>query len=278
MVVTNKEQKPVLKVEDVSKSFPIQKGILRREVARLHAVRNISFDVYPEETIGIVGESGCGKSTLAKTIVKLYNPTQGRIELLGNDIANTKGKKLRSLRKHIQMIFQDPLDSLNPRMTIFDILSEPYKIHGIKLSYDELKSNISNILKTVGVPVAALSRYSHEFSGGQCQRIGIARALTLNPKLLICDEPVSALDVSVQSQVINLFLKLQKEMGLSYVFISHDLTVVRHISDKVLVMYLGEMVEYTDAISLYTTPLHPYTKALLATIPSIEKRGNTEHI
>lgn len=258
----------ILKVEGLSKSFPVLKGILRREVARIHAVNNVNFTVNAQETLGIVGESGCGKSTLAKTIIRLYNPSAGRVELLGQDLAQVRSRQLREMRKNIQMIFQDPLDSLNPRMTLHDILSEPYKIHGIKLPYGELTSRIKALLAKVGLPDISLTRYPHEFSGGQCQRIGIARALALNPKLIVCDEPVSALDVSVQSQVLNLLLTLQQELGLSYVFISHDLTVVRHISDKVIVMYLGEMIEYTDALSLYAEPLHPYTKALLAAIPS----------
>lgn len=263
----------ILKVEDLSKSFPVLKGIFRREVARIHAVSNVSFAVNAQETLGIVGESGCGKSTLAKTIIRLYNPSAGRVELLGQDLAQVRSRQLREMRKNIQMIFQDPLDSLNPRMTLLDILSEPYKIHGIKLSYTELTSRIKALLAKVGLPDISLTRYPHEFSGGQCQRIGIARALALNPKLIICDEPVSALDVSVQSQVLNLLLTLQQELGLSYVFISHDLTVVRHISDKIIVMYLGEMIEYTDALSLYAEPLHPYTKALLAAIPSTATDG-----
>ena len=275
---TSNSLEPILKVKALSKSFPILKGILRREVGRIHAVTDVSFDVLPQETIGIVGESGCGKSTLAKTIIRLYDPSAGAVEIMGRDLSQLRARELRGIRKNIQMIFQDPLDSLNPRMTILDILSEPYKIHGIKLSYSELKTRIKALLAKVGLPDISLSRYPHEFSGGQCQRIGIARALTLNPKLIVCDEPVSALDVSVQSQVINLLLSLQQELKLSYIFISHDLTVVRHISDKVIVMYLGEMVEFTDSLSLYTEPLHPYTKALLATIPSISQRTTAPQV
>lgn len=277
---TNADQdsQPILKVKGLTKSFPVFKGLFRKEVARIYAVNNVSFDVSPQETIGIVGESGCGKSTLAKTIIRLYSPSSGKVELLGKDLAQVRSKQLREMRKDIQMIFQDPLDSLNPRMTILDILSEPYKIHNIKFTYAELKDRVKELLAQVGLPDISLTRYPHEFSGGQCQRIGIARALTLRPKLIVCDEPVSALDASVQSQVINLLLTLQKQLRLSYIFISHDLTVVRHISDKVVVMYLGEMVEYTDSLSLYTEPLHPYTKALLAAIPSVEHRKNPTQI
>lgn len=275
---SSKSESPLLRVKGLHKSFPIHKGIFRREIGRIHAVRDVSFDVMPGETVGVVGESGCGKSTLVKTIMRLYDPSKGHVELLGENFSLMKGKKLRTLRKDMQMIFQDPLDSLNARMTIFDILSEPYKIHGIKMSYKETQEKIIQLLQKVGLPKTILERYPHEFSGGQCQRIGIARALTLKPKLLVCDEPVSALDVSVQSQVINLLLKLQQDLDISYIFISHDLTVVRHISDKVLVMYLGEMVEFTDSVSLYTRPMHPYTKVLLTSIPNLSKSKDHKKI
>lgn len=275
---TAKKPSPILRVENLHKYFPVLKGVFRREVGRNLAVNNVSFKVYPQETVGVVGESGCGKSTLAKTIMRLYEPSQGRVELLGKDLATVRPRELRDMRRDIQMIFQDPLNSLNPRMTIYDVLSEPYKIQGIKMSYQETAQTIKALLAQVGLPDVSLTRYPHEFSGGQCQRIGIARALALRPKLLVCDEPVSALDVSVQSQVVNLLLTLQQELGLAYIFISHDLTVVRHISDKVLVMYLGEVVEFTDSHSLYTHPIHPYTKALLAAIPSVERRELRRHI
>lgn len=260
---------PLLQVKDLYKWFPVLKGWLRREVARVHALSGVSFQLDAQETLGIVGESGCGKSTLAKTLVRLYNPDKGQIIFDGKDLTPLRGKKLRAMRRSIQMVFQDPLNSLNSRMTIADIIQEPFTIHGMRLPAAQEKERVAALLDKVGLSVAAAHRYPHEFSGGQCQRIGIARALALKPRLLICDEPVSALDVSIQSQVMNLLLELQREFKLAYIFIAHDLTVVRHVSDQILVMYLGEGVEYGPAESLYNTPLHPYSKALISAVPNI---------
>ena len=233
----------------------------------LKAVDGVSLKIYEGETLGVVGESGCGKSTLARALLRLLPITQGNVVWLGQDLTQLNKKDMRDKRQELQMIFQDPLASLNPRMTIGEIIAEPLKTFQPEMKDDEVKEKVRAIMTKVGLLPNVINRYPHEFSGGQCQRIGIARALILEPKLVVCDEPVSALDVSIQAQVVNLLKSLQKEMGLSLVFIAHDLSVVKHISDRVLVMYLGNAVELADKHSLYDTPKHPYTKALLSAVP-----------
>jgi peptide/nickel transport system ATP-binding protein len=255
-----------LEVRDLQMHFPIRGGIFRRQVAKVLAVDGISFSIRRGETLGLVGESGCGKTTAGRSILRLYQPTAGTVNFNGRNILTAGRRRLQAIRRDIQMIFQDPFESLNSRLTVRDILEEPFIIHRMG-SPDDRRARVLRLLKTVGMPESALTRFPHEFSGGQRQRIGIARAIALNPEIVICDEPVSALDVSIQSQILNLLLDLQKEMGLTYLFISHDLTVVRHISDQIAVMYLGKIVELTDADSIYASPLHPYTRALLSAIP-----------
>ncbi len=260
---------PILKVKNLKVHFPIPKARSWpwQPMPFLKAVDGVSFDLYKGETLGIVGESGCGKSTLARAIIGLAPTHEGEIIWQGNNIAGAHGNSLKTIRKDIQMIFQDPLASLNPRMTIGDIISEPLRNYYPELSKDELTRCVQEMMARVGLLPNVINRYPHEFSGGQCQRIGIARALILKPKLVICDEPVSALDVSIQAQVVNLLKELQKEMGLSLIFIAHDLSVVKHISDRVLVMYLGNEMEMAKAEHMYDNPRHPYTKALLSAVP-----------
>lgn len=256
----------LLEVKNVVKHFPIHGGIFLRQVGTVHALNGVSFTLREGETLGVVGESGCGKSTLGKTLLRLHEPTSGEAVFQGENLFQLRGKKLRDLRRDIQMIFQDPYESLNSRHTIGTILEEPFLIHKIG-SETSRRQEIKKILKRVGLQENAIYRFPHEFSGGQRQRIGIARAIALKPKIVLCDEPVSALDVSVQSQVLNLLLELQKELGLTYIFIAHDLAVVKHISDRVAVMYLGNIVEFTDASTIYKKPMHPYTQALISAIP-----------
>lgn len=256
----------ILEVENLKMHFPVRGGIFRRRTGQVHAVDGVSFKVKHGRTLGIVGESGCGKTTIGRTVLRLYKPTAGRVLFEGQDLFRADRRQLRRLRRYMQMIFQDPFESLNSRHMIGDIIEEPFAIHNIG-GAEERKAEVSRLLGRVGLPRSAATRFPHEFSGGQRQRIGIARAIALKPKLIVCDEPVSALDVSIQSQILNLLLELQQEMGLSYVFIAHDLAVVKHISDHIAVMYLGKTVEYTDADTLYENPLHPYTRALISAIP-----------
>jgi len=256
----------ILKVDNIKKYFPIKKGIFRSVAGRVHAVDGVSFSAVKGETLGIVGETGCGKTTLGRLILNLYKPTEGSIYFEDNNITDMSQKELLPYRKHFQMIFQDPFESLNSRHTVKYILEEPFAIHGLGNRYNRLE-NVEKLLEKVGLQYNSMEKFPHEFSGGQRQRIGIARAIALNPKLIICDEPVSSLDVSIQSQILNLLLDLQNDLGLTYIFISHDLTVVRHISDRVAVMYLGRFVELAGADEIYSEPLHPYTKALISAIP-----------
>ncbi len=257
---------PSLYVRNLKMHFPVRGGIFMRRIGTVYAVDGISFTVHTGQTLGLVGESGCGKTTVGRSILRLYEPSAGEVIFDGKNIPDLKGKQLQELRRNIQMIFQDPFESLNSRHTVGTILEEPFIIHRIGTPL-ERREKVKNLLEKVGLSQDAADRFPHEFSGGQRQRIGIARAIALNPRLIVCDEPVSALDVSIQSQILNLLLELQREMGLTYLFISHDLTVVKHISDHIMVMYLGKIVEYTDADTIYTTPLHPYTKALISAIP-----------
>lgn len=256
----------LLKVDNLKKYFPINAGVLGKKVGDVKAVDDVSFFVKKGETLGLVGESGCGKSTTGRMLMRLIEPTEGQVEFEGKVLTSLSSGEMRKVRKDVQMVFQDPYASLNPRHTVEKILEEPLIVHGIG-NAKERKKMVHEMLETVGLSSYHAKRYPHQFSGGQRQRIGIARALMTKPKLIIADEPVSALDVSIQSQVLNLLEDLQKEFGLTYLFIAHDLGVVRHISDRVGVMYLGRLVEITDAEKLYEKPLHPYTEALLAAVP-----------
>lgn len=256
----------ILEIHDLKQHFPIRGGIFMREVARVHAVDGVNLKIRHGETVGIVGESGCGKSTLGRAIVRLYDPTAGKVIFRGKDITKLSDRQMRPFRRNMQMIFQDPYSSLNIRLSVGEIIEEPLIIHNIG-SAAERRKVVDELLERVGLPASAANRFPHEFSGGQRQRIGIARSMSLNPELVVCDEPVSALDVSIQSQVLNLLLDLQRERNLSYMFIAHDLSVVRHISDRVAVMYLGQIVEFADAEVMYSKPQHPYTQALMVANP-----------
>jgi oligopeptide/dipeptide ABC transporter ATP-binding protein len=257
----------LLSVRNLVKRFPIKGGIMGREVASVKAVSDVSFDIRKGETLGLVGESGCGKSTLGRCILRLIEPTSGQIFYKGKDITHASPAEMRKLRRNMQIIFQDPYASLNPRMTVEDILGEPIDIHGLAESREARRKRIVELLDLCGLRREAIARYPHEFSGGQRQRICIARALAVQPEFIVCDEPVSALDVSIQAQIVNLMQDLQKELGLTYLFIAHDLKVVEHISNRVAVMYLGKVAEVSEAEDLYEHPRHPYTKALLSAIP-----------
>jgi oligopeptide transport system ATP-binding protein len=258
----------ILEAVHIKKYFPIKKGLLLREVGQVKAVDDVSLTVRKGETLGLVGESGCGKSTLGRTLIRLYEPTSGSIQFQGIDFLKVKGEKLRQLRKDMQMIFQDPYASLDPRMTVGQIIAQPFEIHGL-LNTKQRIERVKELLQTVGLKASQINRYPHEFSGGQRQRISIARAVALNPKLVIADEPVSALDVSIQAQVLNLMKDLQEKLQLTYVFISHDLSVIEHLCDRIAVMYLGKIVEIATRDELFSNPQHPYTKALIAAIPRV---------
>jgi len=257
---------PLLSVKNLVKHFPVKKGVLQRTVGQVRAVDGVSFEIAPGETLGLVGESGCGKSTVGKTVLKLVDPTAGQVWLSGARIDLLSKGDMRPFRRQMQVVFQDPYSSLNPRLTVREIVGEPLKNFGVAAGR-ELEIQVRGLIEKVGLRAEALDRYPHEFSGGQRQRIGIARALALRPSLIICDEPVSALDVSVQAQVINLLVDLQRDFGLSYLFIAHDIAVIEHISHRVAVMYLGKIVELADRAALFARPQHPYTEALLSAVP-----------
>ncbi|MGW0474626.1 ABC transporter ATP-binding protein [Streptomyces coeruleorubidus] len=269
--VTDDDDKPLLKVEGLVKHFPIKKGLLQRQAGAVKAVDGIDFEVRRGETLGVVGESGCGKSTMGRLITRLLEPSGGKIEFDGTDITHLGTSGMRPLRRDVQMIFQDPYGSLNPRHTIGTIVSAPFRLQGVEPE-GGVKQEVQRLLELVGLSPEHYNRYPHEFSGGQRQRIGIARALALKPRMVVADEPVSALDVSIQAQVVNLMDDLQDELGLTYVIIAHDLSVVRHVSDRIAVMYLGKIVELADRDSLYASPMHPYTKALLSAVPIPDPR------
>jgi peptide/nickel transport system ATP-binding protein/oligopeptide transport system ATP-binding protein len=267
----------LLEVRDLVKHFPIRRGvIIQRQVGAVKAVDGVSFDVKQGETLGIVGETGCGKSTTARLLCRLMDPTSGSITFDGREVGAQKGDDLKALHRDMQMVFQDPYSSLNPRKSVGSIISDPYVIHGLYTGAGERKRRVQDLMDRVGLNPEHYNRYPHEFSGGQRQRIGVARAIALEPKLLIADEPVSALDVSIQAQVLNLLRELQRDMGLTLVFIAHDLSVVRHMCDRVAVMYLGRIVEMADSDVLYTLPRHPYTGALLSAVPVPDPRGGTK--
>ncbi len=269
---------PLLEVRDLVKRFPITGGWLGREIESVHAVSGVSSDLMAGETLGVVGESGCGKSTTGRCILRLIEPTSGTVRFEGRDVTHAGKDELRALARDMQIIFQDPYASLNPRMTVAAIVGEALIIHKLTSSRSEFDARIVELLRTVGLSPDHMRRYPHEFSGGQRQRIGIARALAVSPKLIVCDEAVSALDVSIQAQVINLLEDLQEQLNLTYIFIAHDLSVVEHISDRVAVMYLGRIVEIASARKLYTEPLHPYTEALLAAVPVPDPRVKRKRI
>jgi oligopeptide transport system ATP-binding protein len=258
----------ILRVQDLKVHFPVMKGvIIQKQVAKVHAVDGVSFSLRRGETLGLVGESGCGKSTTGLAVLRMLEPTAGSIVFEGTDITRLNRDQMRAMRRRMQMVYQDPYGSLNPRMRVREIIGEPLQVHGLDADRAAYRERIARLLAMVGLLPDMAERYPHEFSGGQRQRIGIARALALEPGLIVCDEPVSALDVSIQAQVVNVFMDLQERLGLSYIFVAHDLAVVRHISDRIAVMYLGKIVEVASRDDLYREPLHPYTQALLAAIP-----------
>ena len=267
---------PLLEVRNLTKHFPIKRGLLAKTVGHVKAVTNVSFDLGRGETLGLVGESGCGKTTIGRSILRLIEPSSGRVRFDGNEIQDLSHAELRPIRRRMQIIFQDPYSSLNPRMTVEQIVAEGLIVHNIGANAAERREMVYDLLKSVGLPPQAIERYPHEFSGGQRQRIGIARALAVNPDFIVCDEAVSALDVSVQAQIINLLMDIQAQRNISYLFIAHDLSVVEHISHRVAVMYLGNIVEIADTKELYTNPRHPYTRALLNAVPKRTPDENRE--
>lgn len=271
-------KKILLEARDLVKEFALEGGKKGKNV--VHAVSGVNLRIYEGETLALVGESGCGKSTLGRTLIKLIEATSGTIEFDGTDITRMKDREFTEIRRQMQIIFQDPYASLNPRMNVREIISEPLTTHGLARTKDEIESQVKALMDEVGIPREFINRYPHQFSGGQRQRIGIARAIALHPRLIICDEPVSALDVSIQAQILNLLMDLQDDMGLTYMFITHDLSVVRHISDEIAVMYLGQCVERCGSKELFDNPLHPYTKALLDAIqvPDISLRGKKKAV
>ena len=266
----------LLKVEDLNMHFPIFRGLIRRQAGAVHAVDGVSFDVRRGETLGLVGESGCGKSTTGRSILQLYKPTSGKITFDGVNLVALKNEEMRLMRRKMQMIFQDPYASLNPRMTVGEIVGEPLLVHNVA-SGREVDERVAHLLETVKLNPSFSSRYPHEFSGGQRQRIGIARSLALHPSFIVCDEPISALDVSIQAQVVNLLEELQEQFNLTYLFIAHDLSMVRHISNRIAVMYLGVIVELADRDALYDNPLHPYSQALLSAVPIPDPFAESKH-
>ncbi len=270
------EKKVILEVNDLKKYFPLGKTRIKEGKPCIKAVDGVSFKLYEGETLGLVGESGCGKSTLGRAIIRLHEPTSGEVIFKGENVLAKSRKQMRKLREDMQFIFQDPYSSLNPRMNIYNILSEPVVAHGMFKRGEELKDYVLGLMETCGLPPYYCYRYPHQFSGGQRQRIGIARSLALKPSFIICDEPVSALDVSIQSQIINLMMDLQEREKISYIFISHDLSVVKHISDRVGVMYLGTLVELADKEEIFANPQHPYTRALMSAIPQPDPDKRTE--
>jgi oligopeptide/dipeptide ABC transporter ATP-binding protein len=269
---------PLLQVENLKKYFPIRRGVFQRTVGHVRAVDGVSFSVQKGETLGVVGESGCGKSTMGRSILRLIEPTSGAVRFEGKDVVRMNRAQMQAMRREMQMVFQDPYASLNPRFSIAQTLMEPMIIHNLHGSKAKRMERVKSLLERVGLDADYARRYPHEFSGGQRQRIGIARALAVDPKLIILDEPVAALDVSVQSQVLNLLKDLQEELGLTYIFVAHDLSVVRHISDRILVLYLGRMMELVESEELFTDPLHPYTQALLSAVPIPDPDAKRERI
>jgi oligopeptide transport system ATP-binding protein len=263
-----KSSEVLVRVTDLKKHFPIRRGIIfERTVGAVQAVDGVTYDIYQGETLGLVGESGCGKSTVGRTMLGLYLPTAGSVNVAGIDVASAKGAQLRRLRRKAQMIFQDPFASLNPRWTVSAIVGEPLRVHHLQPNAQQRSERVRELLELVGLSGQHINRFPHEFSGGQRQRIGIARALASNPDFIVCDEPIAALDVSIQAQVVNLLEDLQEQLGLTYLFIAHDLSMVRHICDRVAVMYLGSLVELAESDTLYENPLHPYTQSLLSAVP-----------
>ena len=267
MATEERTGEPILKIRHLTKEFQLKSGLPFVKGPVLHAVTDVNLDLYEGETLGIIGESGCGKSTLGRTVTMLHKATSGTVEFEGRNIFDLKGKELTDLRKDVQMVFQDPFSSLDPRLTCGDLIAEPLIVHGLMPDKKERDAFVLSLMKEVGLDVQHVNRFPHEFSGGQRQRINVARALALSPKIIVCDEPVSALDVSIQAQVLNLFNRLQHEHNIAYIFISHDLSVIKHVSDRIAIMYLGHVVELCAADQIYENPMHPYTKALLSAIP-----------
>ena len=263
----NETRQPIMKIRNLTKEFKIKSKKLGAKPQILHALTDVSLDVYEGETLGIIGESGCGKSTLGRTVIQLHKATSGSVEYLGKDLFSLTGAERKAMKRDIQMVFQDPYSSLDPRNTCEQLIAEPLKVHGIISDSKARQDRVLELMREVGLDIQHMNRYPHEFSGGQRQRINVARALALQPKIIICDEPVSALDVSIQAQVLNLFNRQQRDHNLTYIFISHDLGVIKHVSDRIAIMYLGRVVELCKASQIYDNPLHPYTRALLSAIP-----------